>query len=186
MFHDFSCLQYSQLLLVLAEFCYFVIYALSLPPPRSLCLACFPLWVSFFNFFCWWYTILFYFFFFFLYSFTTYISGFFCSWYLCVAIMLLMKDFYIFFFYLIIVKNCKTVIVSYSLNPVHPIAVAQVKTQPKDQMQVVQPFKLSAICRPKYTCLTWSITRGSSTHNCLTLKDLPMPWLTEGLFWSLN
>ena len=40
-----------------------------------------------------------------------------------------------------------------SLNPAHPIVVAQVKPQPKDQMQVIVPFKLTTICRPKHACL---------------------------------
>ena len=57
--------------------------------------------------------------------------------------------------YLIIVNNYKTIIVpNNSLNPAHPIAVAQAKPQPKDQMRVVLPFKLTAICRPKCACLT--------------------------------
>ena len=56
--------------------------------------------------------------------------------------------------YLIIVNNNKTIIVpNNSLNPKHPIAVAQVKPQPKDQIRVL-PFKLTAICRPNCTCLT--------------------------------
>ena len=57
--------------------------------------------------------------------------------------------------YLIIVNNYKTIIVpNNSLNPAHPIAVAQAKPQPKDQMRVVLPFKLTAICRPKRACIT--------------------------------
>ena len=32
--------------------------------------------------------------------------------------------------------------------------LAQAKPQPKDQMRVVLPFKLTAICRPKRACLT--------------------------------
>ena len=54
-----------------------------------------------------------------------------------------------------IVYNYKTIIVlNNSLNPAHPIVVAQANLQPKDQMQVVLPFKLTAICRPKHACLT--------------------------------
>ena len=72
-------------------------------------------------------------------------------------------------FYLTIVYNYKTIIVpNSSLNPAHPIAVAQAKPQPKDQMRIVLPFKLTAICRPIHACLTWGLTRGSSTHICLT------------------
>ena len=57
--------------------------------------------------------------------------------------------------YLIIVNNYKAIIVpKNSLKPVHPIAVAQAKLQPKDQIRVVLPFKLTAICRPKRACLT--------------------------------
>ena len=38
-------------------------------------------------------------------------------------------------FYLIIVKNYKTIIIpNNSRNPAHPIAVAQAKLQPKEQM----------------------------------------------------
>ena len=71
--------------------------------------------------------------------------------------------------YLTIIYNYKTIIVSInSLNPAHPIAVAQAKPQPKDQMRVVLPFKLTAICRPKRACITWGLTRGCSTHTCLT------------------
>ena len=55
---------------------------------------------------------------------------------------------------MIIVKNYKTIIVpNNSLNPAHPIAVAQAKPQPKDQMRVVIPFKLTAICRPNANAL---------------------------------
>ena len=58
-------------------------------------------------------------------------------------------------FYLTIVFNYKTIAVpDSSLNPAHPIAVAQAKPQPKDQMRVVLPFKLTAICRPKRACIT--------------------------------
>ena len=32
-----------------------------------------------------------------------------------------------------------------SLNPAHPIVVAQAKTQPKDQIRVVLPFKLTTM-----------------------------------------
>ena len=72
-------------------------------------------------------------------------------------------------FYLIIVNNYKTIIVSNkSLNPAHPIAIVQAKLQPKDRIQVVLPFKLTSICRPKCACLIWGMTRGSSTHKCLT------------------
>ena len=57
--------------------------------------------------------------------------------------------------YLIIVKNYKTIIVAnISLNPAHPIAVAQAKPQPKDQMRVVLPFELTAIYRHKCASLT--------------------------------
>ena len=71
--------------------------------------------------------------------------------------------------YLIIIYNYKTIIVSNnSLNSAHPIAVAQVKPQPKDQMRVVLTFKLTAICRPKHACITWGLTRYCSTHTCLT------------------
>ena len=57
--------------------------------------------------------------------------------------------------YLTIVYNYKIITVpNNSLNPAHPIAVAQAKPQPKDQMQVVLPFKLTAICRPNRACLT--------------------------------
>ena len=56
---------------------------------------------------------------------------------------------------LIIAYNYKTIIVpNNSLKSAHPIAIAQVNPQPKDQMQVVLPFKLTAICRSKYECLT--------------------------------
>ena len=45
---------------------------------------------------------------------------------------------------MIIVKNYKIVIISNnSLNPAHPIAVAQAKPQPKHQMRVVLPYKLT-------------------------------------------
>ena len=71
--------------------------------------------------------------------------------------------------YLTIVYNYKTIAVpNNSLNPAHPIAVAQAKPQPKDQMRVVLHFKLIAIWRPKYACITWGLTRGCSTHTCLT------------------
>ena len=71
--------------------------------------------------------------------------------------------------YLIIVYNYKTItVLNNSLNPVYPIAVAQVKPQPKDQIRVVLPFKLTVICRPKRACLTWGLTRGRSTHTCIT------------------
>ena len=57
--------------------------------------------------------------------------------------------------YLIIVNNYKAKFVSnHSMNPEYPIAVVQVKPQPKDQMRVVLPFKLTAICRPKRACIT--------------------------------
>ena len=52
--------------------------------------------------------------------------------------------------YLIIVYNYKTITVpNNSLNPAHPIAVEQAKPQPKDQILVVLPFKLIAMCRPQ-------------------------------------
>ena len=71
--------------------------------------------------------------------------------------------------YLTIVYNYKTIIVSNNnLNPAHPIAVAQAKPQPKDQMRAVIPFELTAICRPKCAYLTWGLTRGSRAHTCLT------------------
>ena len=71
-------------------------------------------------------------------------------------------------FYLIIVNNYKAIIVpNHSLNPIHPIVVVQARPQPKDQMRVILPFRLTAICRPKHTCITWSLTRGCSTHTCL-------------------
>ena len=71
--------------------------------------------------------------------------------------------------YLIIVNNYKAIIVpNHSLNPAHPIAVVQAKTQPKDQIRVVLPFKLTAICRLKRACITWGLTRGCSTNTCLT------------------
>ena len=55
--------------------------------------------------------------------------------------------------YLIIVNNYKTIIKLHnSLNPEHPIVAAHVKLQPKDQMRVILPFKLTAICCPKCTC----------------------------------
>ena len=57
--------------------------------------------------------------------------------------------------YLTIVYNYKTIAVpNSSLNPAHPIAIAQAKPQPKDQMRVVLTFKLTVICRPKRACLT--------------------------------
>ena len=47
---------------------------------------------------------------------------------------------------MIIVNNYKTTIVpNNSLNPVHPIAVAQAKPQLKDLMLVALPFKLTTI-----------------------------------------
>ena len=56
---------------------------------------------------------------------------------------------------LYLVYNYKTIAVpNNSLNPAYPIAVAQAKPQPKDQMRVVLPFKLTAICRPKRACIT--------------------------------
>ena len=70
--------------------------------------------------------------------------------------------------YLIIVKNYTTIILpNNSPNPAHPIAVAQVKPQLKYQMWLVLPFKLIAIHRFKRVCLTWGLTRGTSTHTCL-------------------
>ena len=58
-------------------------------------------------------------------------------------------------FYLTIVNNYKRITVpNYSLNPAHPIVLVQAKPQPKDQMRVVLPFRLIAICRPKCTCFT--------------------------------
>ena len=55
--------------------------------------------------------------------------------------------------YLIIVNNYKTMILpNNSSNLAHPIVVAQVKPQPKDQMQVVLPSSPTPICRPKYAC----------------------------------
>ena len=71
--------------------------------------------------------------------------------------------------FLRIVNNYKAIIVlNHSLNPAHPIVVAQAKPQPKDQMRVVLPFKLTAICRSKRTCITWGLTRGCSIYICLT------------------
>ena len=56
--------------------------------------------------------------------------------------------------YLIIVKNYKIIIIpNDSLNPVYPITVAQMKPQPKYQMRVVLPFKITAIYGPKHACL---------------------------------
>ena len=47
-----------------------------------------------------------------------------------------------------IVKNYKIIIIpNDSLNPAHPIKVAQAKPQLKDQMQVAIPFRLAYICR---------------------------------------
>ena len=71
--------------------------------------------------------------------------------------------------YSIIVKNYKTIIVPNNiLNAAHPIAVAKANPQPKDQMHVVLPLKLMAICRPKHVCLTWGLTRGRSKNTYLT------------------
>ena len=54
-----------------------------------------------------------------------------------------------------IVKNYKIIIVLHdSLNPAHPIVAAQMKPQPKDQIEVVLPFKLTTVCRPKCVGLT--------------------------------
>ena len=52
--------------------------------------------------------------------------------------------------FLIIVNNYKIEIIpNDSLNPAHPIVVAQAKPQPKDQMQVSIAFRLAHICRPQ-------------------------------------
>ena len=57
--------------------------------------------------------------------------------------------------YLMIVKNYKRITIpNNSLNLAHPIVIAQLKPQPKEQMQVILPFRLTPICRPKCACLT--------------------------------
>ena len=57
-----------------------------------------------------------------------------------------------------------TILPNNSLNPAHPIVIAQVKLQLNYQIQVALPFRLAHICRPKFTCLTLSTMMGSSIH----------------------
>ena len=71
--------------------------------------------------------------------------------------------------YLMIVNNYKIITIpSDSLNQVHLVVIVPAKFQPKDQMQVALPFRLTQICGPTYACLILSITRGTSKHTCLT------------------
>ena len=52
--------------------------------------------------------------------------------------------------FLITGNNYKTIIIpNDNLNLAHPIAVAQAKPEPKDQLRVVLPSSLTSICMPK-------------------------------------
>ena len=57
--------------------------------------------------------------------------------------------------FLIIANNYKTIIIpNDNLNLAHPIALAQMKPEPKDQMRVVLPSSLTSIYTPKCIYLT--------------------------------